>query len=261
MIKSAISLAVGALLCSLFFSCSDDGDRRVPDKEPIAAKTESAEPALASQPATAQQKGTISGHVVFKGHHAPAMLAVCKDKDICGTSIQDPRLIVGARGEVKNAVVRIRDLPHGESAPVKEAILDQRKCAFVPHVLAIIAGTAVKVTNSDGILNNIHTLSEDNPSFNRAQPKYLKEVTEIFSKPEIISVRCDVHGWMGGWIFVAANPYFDVSAADGTFKLTEVPAGKYTLEVWHETLGKQTQQVEVRVGEWAKVHFEFQAKK
>jgi hypothetical protein len=66
---------------------------------------------------------------------------------------------------------------------------------------------------------------------------------------------------MGGWIFVASNPYFDVTAADGTFKLPAVPPGKYTLEVWHETLGKQTQRVEVKPGDTATADFEFEGKK
>lgn len=261
MIKITLSLTVDFLLCSLSSGCSKDGERRAPEKETIAAKTEAGEPASGPRPATAQQRGTIGGRVVFHGAPAPATLAVGKDKEICGNSIQDPRLLVAARGEIKNAVVRITEIASGKTAAAGEAALDQRKCEFVPHVLAIAAGTPVKITNSDGILHNIHTLSKDNPAFNRAQPKYLKEITQTFSKPEIIPVRCDVHGWMGGWIFVASNPYFDITGADGTFKLGAVPPGKYTLEVWHEILGKQTQQVEVGVGETVNVTFEFQAKK
>ena len=115
--------------------------------------------------------------------------------------------------------------------------------------------------NSDGILHNVHTLSEKNPPFNRAQPKYLKEISEKFAKAEIIPVRCDVHGWMSGWIVVTDNPYHDVTPADGRFKFDSVPVGKYTLEFWHEALGKATQQVEVKINEVANVTFEFQMKK
>jgi hypothetical protein len=88
----------------------------------------------------------------------------------------------------------------------------------------------------------------------------LKEITQTFSQPEIIPVRCDVHGWMGGWIFVAANPYFDVTAADGTFKLAAVAPGKYLVEVWHETLGVQTRQIQVDANQSANAFFEFAAK-
>ena len=258
--KRTVLSMIGFLLCALPSACSNDRDQPAPAKESTPVKTEAAAPTVGDQGVSVQQSGTISGRVLFKGKHAPAMLAVGKDKETCGNSIQDPRLIVGARGEVKNAVVRIRDMPAGDPAPVKEATLDQRKCEFVPHVLAIAAGTAVKITNGDGILHNIHTLSKDNPAFNRAQPKYLKEITQTFSQPEIIPVRCDVHGWMGGWIFVAANPYFDVSAADGTFKLAAVPPGKYLVEVWHETLGVQTRQIQVDANQSADASFEFAAK-
>ena len=248
---------VGFLLCPLASGCSKDGDQRVPDNKPVAAKTEGA----GSQPAVARQRGMISGRIVFHGKHAAAMLVVGKDKEVCGDSIQDPKLIVGAGGAVKNAVVRIRDAPTAESAPATEAALDQRKCEFVPHVLAIAAGASVKITNSDGILHNIHTLSKVNPAFNRAQPKYLKEITQTFSKPEIIPVRCDVHSWMGGWIFVAVNPYFDVSAADGTFRLPAVPPGKYVVEVWHETLGVQSREIRIDANQSAEATFEFAGKK
>jgi plastocyanin len=259
--KRTVLSVIGFLICALPSACSRDRDQPAPAKESKPVKTEAAAPTIGDQGVLDQQSGTINGRVLFKGKHAPAMLAVGKDKEVCGSSIQDPRLLVAARGEIKNAVVRITEVAPGKTAAAGEAVLDQRKCEFVPHVLAIAAGTAVKITNSDGILHNIHTLSRDNPAFNRAQPKYLKEITQTFSKPEIIPVRCDVHGWMGGWIFVASNPYFDVTAADGTFKLPAVPPGKYTLEVWHETLGKQTQRVEVKPGDTATADFEFEGKK
>ena len=259
--KCTVLSLIGFLVCALPSACFSDRDQPAPAKESKPVKTEAATPTLGDQRVVVQQIGTISGRVLFKGKHIPAILAVGKDKEICGNSIKDPRLLVAARGEIKNAVVRITEIAAGKAAAAGEALLDQRKCEFVPHVLAIAAGTAVNITNSDGILHNIHTLSKDNPAFNRAQPKYLTEITQTFSKPEIIPVRCDVHGWMGGWIFVASNPYFDLTGADGTFELAAVPPGKYTLEVWHETLGKQTQQVEVGAGETVNVTFEFQAKK
>jgi hypothetical protein len=89
----------------------------------------------------------------------------------------------------------------------------------------------------------------------------MKEISEKFANPEIIAVRCDVHGWMNAWIIVTENPFYDVTPADGAFKFDSVPVGKYTLEVWHETLGKATQQVEIKTNEVTNVTFEFQMKK
>jgi plastocyanin len=257
MMKAIVLSLVIPVLCSSLPGCSKDRDQ----PEPVQAKPEAVQPSAGYQAAPVHQGGTINGRVVFKGKHVPAKLAVGKDQDVCGKSVADSSLIVGAQGQVKNAVVQIADIRQGKTAAVNEAVLDQLKCEFVPRVLAIPAGTTVKIRNSDGILHNIHTFSKENPAFNRAQPKYLKEISETFSKAEIIAVRCDVHGWMGGWIFVAPNPYNYLTAADGAFNLTGVPAGKYTLEVWHETLGKKSQQVEVKAGETSSVNFEFEGKK
>ena len=73
----------------------------------------------------------------------------------------------------------------------------------------------------------------------------LKRALEVkIDKPEAVEVKCDVHGWMHGWLVATANPYFAVTDGSGSFKLTDVPAGSYTVEVWHEKLGKSTQKVD-----------------
>jgi plastocyanin len=232
-----------------------------PSEPPPAAAAPSAPATPTPNNSTpGQGVGTITGKVVFKGTHASGKVTIGKDKEVCGDSKLDPVLVVGSQGEVKNAVIQIADLKQAVSMP-KEAVLDQVQCEYVPHVLAIPVGATVKVKNSDGILHNVHTFSEKNAPFNRAQPKYLKEIREKFSKPEVVSVRCDVHAWMSGWIVVTESPFYDVTSAAGGFKLESVPVGKYTLEVWHETLGKATQSVEVKLGEVTNVTFEFQMKK
>ena len=66
-------------------------------------------------------------------------------------------------------------------------------------------------------------------------------MTEKFEKPEIIKVTCDVHSWMLGWIAVMPHPFFGVTDGNGVAKIENVPAGKQTIEVWHETLGKHDQ--------------------
>jgi plastocyanin len=237
------------------------------------APAKSAEPLPATAPAPAAPAtpaptnsnpghgvGMITGKVIFKGTHAAGKVAMGKDQEVCGDSKLDPALVISAQGEVKNAVIQIVDLL-GPPSSAKDAVLDQVKCEYAPHVLAVPVGATVKIKNSDGILHNVHTFSEKNTPFNRAQPKYLKEISEKFTKPEVISVRCDVHGWMSGWIVVTESPFFDVTALDGNFKMENVPVGKYSLDVWHESLGKTTQSVEVKAGEVTNVTFEFQMKK
>ena len=51
-------------------------------------------------------------------------------------------------------------------------------------------------------------------------------------------MECDAHGWMLGWVYVADNPYYAVTAKDGTFTIKDVPPGSYTLVTWQEYAGE-----------------------
>ena len=238
----------------LAVSCSKEQEQKSPpSKESPPAKTQTA-------PASTQGRGTIAGKVIFKGSQRPGRLTVGKDREVCGDGKPDPSLIVGGDGGLKNAVVQIAGLRAGVT-PSKDAAVDQLKCEYAPHVSVVPAGATVTFKNSDGILHNIHTVSQINSPFNRAQPKFLKEIKESFAKPEVIGLRCDVHGWMTGWVIVTDNVYFAVTESDGAFKLTDVPAGKHNLQLWHESLGSAAQQVELKSGETANVTIEFHAKK
>ncbi len=170
-----------------------------------------------------------------------------------------PSLIVSG-GNVVNAVAYITDIKKGEKMEPQKATLDQRGCEYHPHVLAFPAGSSVEVLNPDGILHNIHSYSQKNTLFNMAQPKFRKTLSVKMDKPEIVNVKCDVHNWMNGWLFAAENPYYSITGNTGTFRLTNVPPGTYTLEVWHETLGKQTKKVTVKPKEEVKVTFELAKK-
>jgi plastocyanin len=201
---------------------------------------------------------TISGVVKLKGASPTAKkLDVTKDKEVCAkTPKSDPSLIVSG-GNVRYAVVSLVDIKKGKQLEVGKLVLDQKGCEYHPHVLAFPAGSTVEVLNPDGILHNIHSYGNRNTPFNMAQPKFRKTLTVKIDKPEIINVKCDVHGWMTGWLFAAENPYFSVTDDHGSFNLTDVPPGTYTLEVWHETLGKQSKKVTVKPKEDVKVTFEL----
>jgi len=163
-------------------------------------------------------------------------------------------------GNLVNAVVTITDIKKGKKIEVKKVQLDQNGCEYHPHVLAFPAGSTVEVLNPDGILHNVHSYSKANTPFNMAQPKFKKTLDVKVEKPEIIEVKCDVHGWMHGWLVASETPYFAVTDKSGTFKLDNVPAGSYNVELWHEKLGKSSQKVTVKAKEDAKVNFEVAGK-
>jgi plastocyanin len=202
--------------------------------------------------------GSISGTVKFAGSApAPKKLEVTKDKEVCGKGEKVDKSLVVSGGNLVNAVVTITDIKTGKKIDAKKVTLDQKDCEYHPHVLAFPVGTPVEIQNPDGILHNIHSYSKANPTFNIAQPKFKKTVDVKLEKPEAVNVKCDVHGWMNGWLVVTESPYVAVTDNSGAFKLTDVPAGSYTVEVWHETLGKSSQKVTVKGKEDAKVNFEL----
>ena len=205
--------------------------------------------------------GSISGTVKFKGTApAPKKLEVSKDKEVCGKSPKVDQSLVVNNGNLANAVVTITDIKTGKKIDAKKVTLDQKGCEYQPHVLAFPVGTTVEILNPDGILHNVHSYSKANSPFNMAQPKFKKTLDVKIDKPEAIEVKCDVHGWMQGWLVATESPYVAVTDNSGNFKLTDVPPGSYTVEVWHEKLGKNTQKVTVKAKEDAKVSFEVAGK-
>ena len=206
-------------------------------------------------PAGAQGGGTIEASVTYAGAPVVEKLKVNKDTEKCGTEAVIEKVVVGGNKGLANAVVSVPGAKGGAAKAVK-ATVDQHGCKFVPHVTAMTPGE-LDLKNSDDILHNIHTYSTANPSINKAQPKFKKVMAEKFEKPEMIKLTCDVHSWMLGWVAVMPSPFFGVTDADGVTKIDDVPPGKYTVEVWHETLGKQTKDVEVKAGQAAKVAFEM----
>ncbi len=204
------------------------------------------------RPATAQGGGTIEVDVKYNGAPQIETIKVNKDTQQCGTQAKIEKVVVGPNKGLANAVASVP----GVKGPAKKVSVDQKGCAFHPHVVAMQPGE-IDFVNSDGILHNLHTYSTANPSVNKAQPKFKKTMAEKFEKPEIIKITCDVHSWMLGWVAVLPTSAFGVTDNNGVAKIENVPAGKHTVEVWHEVLGKQTKEVDVKPGQVTKVSFEM----
>jgi plastocyanin len=216
---------------------------------------------LAYEGGSVSNGGTIEGVVKFKGTApAPKKIQVSKDTDVCGKTAKTDEAVVVNSGAIEFAVVSIESIDKGKPMTPADVKLDQKDCQYHPHVLAFPAGSTLEVINPDGILHNIHSYSKVNSPFNFAQPKFKKTLSVKIDKPEVINIKCDVHNWMNGWLFSAANPYFSVTDAHGAFKLTDVPAGTYTVKVWQEKLGTSTQKVTVKGGQDSKIDFELAAK-
>jgi len=168
-------------------------------------------------------------------------------------------VVTGPVGGLQDVVIYIRNAPAAPGAPpATPVVLDQQGCLYAPHVVALRARQTLLVRNSDETLHNVHVRAKANREFNIGQPIRGIESRRSFERAEVgISVTCDVHGWMSGAIAVFDHDWFAVTREDGGFSLDGVPAGTYTIEAWHETLGTQSQQVTVGAGGDAEVTFRF----
>lgn len=215
----------------------------------------------AYEAAPVQNAGTISGVVKLVGAVPPTeQLEITKDQATCGTQPRPSEaLVVAPDTGIKNVVVSLIDISRGKAqlGSQNNPTLTQEQCWFSPRVLLVPAGSKIDLLNHDNVMHNIHTVSQANPVINKAHPTFRKKLSFALQKPEMVQAKCDIHPWMSAWFVVTEHPYVTVTEANGSFTLTDVPPGTYTLQAWHETLGKQTQQVGVAAQGESKVVFEM----
>ncbi len=250
----AIMLRFGAvgLALALFTACGSGADG-TPQAEQTA-ETAAGGKTTGSEGYTVvdvTNGGNIAGEVRFVGTvPPPRIVTIDENIETCGESQQLQPIQVGANGGLANAVVSLVDITSGVALVVTSPpTLDQNGCQFAPHVLLAPVGQAVHVLNSDPLTHNVHTAAFENRPVNRSQPAGVRKIELTFRFPEKVRVRCDMHDWMGGWIAVVDHPYNAITDAAGSFVLENVPPGTYTLEIWHETMGRSTQSVTVAAGQ------------
>jgi hypothetical protein len=171
-------------------------------------------------------------------------------------------LIVGPDNTVRNVVVYISGgAPYPGPVPSTPVLFDQQGCQYTTHVLAFRAGQEVKISNSDPLSHNIHPLAKVNREWNKIQPARTPPFAYAYENEEFIPVKCNLHPWMQGYFAVLRTPYFSVTGDDGSFVLSDLPPGRYTITAWHETLGTQSQEIEIKSsGEPQTLNFTFTAK-
>lgn len=255
--RSGIRIFFSATLITLSLSmvgCSKS--------QPASEQAASSAPKAATitiDPATA---GTISGTVSFKGQ-PPKMKSLDMTADPgCPTGPQPAEVVVANGGKLANVFVYVKEgLPQGNfSVPSEPVVLDQKGCRYIPHILGIMVGQPLRITNTDTADHNIHDMPSNNPPFNESQMPTDKPVTKKFSNPEMmIPVQCNQHPWMRAYINVMSHPYLAVSGPDGSFEIKNLPPGEYTVAAVHEKFGEQTMKVKVGRKENARAVFVYSA--
>jgi hypothetical protein len=204
---------------------------------------------------------TIKGRIVLEGTAPENPVIKMTSDPACGSQEIRAESYVVDNGNLQNVFVHIKDGLGNKyifDTPTEPVKLDQKGCHYAPHVLGVRVTQPLEISNSDETLHNVHGMPQTNREFNQGQPIVGMKNTVAFTSPEVmIPFKCDVHAWMSAYVGVVNHPYFAVTGKEGTFELKGVPPGTYTIEAWHEKLGRQTQTVTLGEKDSKDVNFTF----
>ena len=145
--------------------------------------------------------------------------------------------------------------------PVEHGVVDQMNLVFIPHVIAVQKGTTVDFPNSDQVRHNVFSPPDCCNQFNLGTYDVGASKPVTFTESCEVPLLCNVHAEMSAFVVVLDNPYFAVTAKDGSYTIDNVPPGTYKLKTWHETLKSEEQEVAVEGGKTIVADFELKKRK
>lgn len=232
--------------------------------------------------------GSISGVVTLKGDVPPPIMEdlnkgknfefCSKHPDTQEGGIRPRHKVVAKDGKLLNVVVFIEQIAKGKEWDTKTVNFDFKNCDITQKVLVVrktpkgMKEGLITITNHDpDILHNPHGYSVAGASrktlFNKPLPSQgsVADVTRNVKrlkrkKDKHFFLQCDQHNYMEADARIVWNPYYFITGADGSFKLDQVPAGKYKVTAWHPYIGEVTNEVTVSAGADTAANFELKSK-
>ena len=139
--------------------------------------------------------------------------------------------------------------------PTKQII--QKDLTFSPALLAVQAGTKVEFPNLEK--DTYHNIFSYSPAkrfdLGRYRPEERPIPFQIFDVPGLVTLRCDIHEHMRALILVLDTPHFVVTDDEGRYRLSGLPAGRYTLKAWVDSRTTREQPVDLKSGSTLRVDF------
>jgi hypothetical protein len=210
-------------------------------------------------------EAALMGTINFAGTPPKPLLIDTSADPICEKVNPDQTTdwIVVTDHRLANAVIYVR----GESldaysfdVPFPEVTLEHKGCQYVPHVLGMQINQTLKILNNDPTTQNTHATPKNNPDWNQSQPPGAAAIELRFRSPELfVPMKDNQHPWEKAYVGVFSHPFFSVSGSDGSYRISGLPPGQYTVVAWHEKLGEQTVDLFLAGSEQRNLDFTFKA--
>ncbi|HYS27221.1 MAG TPA: hypothetical protein VEP46_16540 [Vicinamibacterales bacterium] len=195
---------------------------------------------------SAQEAGSVRGRVSIG-------IPITAKRGTSTYSRSVPTVALAPESELRHVVVYVKDAPKTAVAPMR-AEIRQRNENFVPRVVAVTVGSTVDFPNDDPIYHNVFSLSRAK-TFDLGRFPQGKSRSEVFDKPGVVKVFCQIHSHMSATVMVFDHRWFGVPDQQGMFDLPGVPPGMHQVTAFHERLGDTTQQVRIEPGRATTVDF------
>ncbi|MBT4519879.1 MAG: DUF2012 domain-containing protein [Halieaceae bacterium] len=217
--------------------------------------------------------GTIKGKLTFDGElpgDAVEKIAITKNPDVCGEGYREVIWVDVADGALRGAFVFLDKIKEGKAWPAPEGdgyMVNQEGCRFTPWAQIVERGD-ITIRNSDkGVLHNINTremigvekgrvVKRTMFNFGQPDPGDIEKKIKPRRSP-YISLNCEAHNFMFGFMLAPEHPYAAVVDESGSFSIDNVPPGTYKLKAWHPSLGVQTAEVTVEAKGTIESNFVF----
>ncbi len=230
-------------------------------------------PAAAYTEIAVQGGALISGQLTFQGDlplNAIETIAIEKNPEVCGEGFREVVWVDVLEGALRGAFVFVDSIEEGKpwgTLPDAGHLIDQRGCRFLPWAQVVRPGP-LTIRNSDqDVLHNINVREligvergrdVKRTMFNFGQPEPGDLEVEVFPRRSpYISLNCEAHNFMFGFMMAPDNPYAVVVDDNGRYLLTDVPPGNYVVRAWHPTLGLQETEVQIEADATVEVNFSF----
>src|SRR5438876_2602940 len=191
-------------------------------------------------PAALLASAAVEGRVELpKSHSAPVQAKRYQIITKGGVlSTQPPLAVVYLEGS----------FPQPVSLPAKQ--VTQKDLTFIPSLLPVRVGTKVEFPNLDDTYHNIFSYSPAKRfDLGRYRPDERPIPSQVFEKPGLVTLRCDIHEHMRGLILVLSTPYFVMTDTAGRFRLDKLPPGKYMLKAWIDSRTTREKTLELKDGQ------------